>query len=123
MKRAPCTTRVVSALLFALTLWPVAVQAQRSPNLPDSAALNSRSALARYGKWLTLGGALGVATYGVLNNQEADNRYSDLERICLDDPGTCARRPGGAYSDPALEAQYQHVLDLDDRARRVLIAG
>src|SRR5262245_37897154 len=123
MTATRCATRVLPALLLALSFLPGSVAAQRSPSLPDSAALNSRSALARYGKWLTLGGALGAATYGVLNNQEADNRYSELERICRDDPGRCARRPGGAYSDPALEARYQHVLHLDDRARTALIAG
>ena len=57
------TTRapVLAALLLALCLLPGIVHAQKSPNLPDSAALNSRFALARYGKWLTLTGAIASA--------------------------------------------------------------
>ena len=112
-------------LLVGVTasLAPATAAAQRSPNVPDSAALHRRYALARFGKWVTLGSAVASATYGVLANQDADNRYADLERTCLDEPFRCMRTTAGSYADPILESEYQRILKLDSRAHLALVAG
>jgi hypothetical protein len=89
----------------------------------DTAPRANSYALARYGKWVSLGFTATAATYGILANRRADRDYAALERICRDAPARCARTPGGAFSDDALERQYQDVLRLDDRARLALIAG
>ncbi|MGH7460253.1 MAG: hypothetical protein ACREMA_04405 [Longimicrobiales bacterium] len=119
--------RTLGALILFLglttTLVPAPATAQRTPNVPDSAALQRRYPLARFGKWVTLGSAVASATYGVMANQDADNRYADLERTCLAEPFRCTRTTGGSYADPILESEYQRILKLDSKAHIALVAG
>jgi hypothetical protein len=78
----------------------------------------------RVAKWTLAAASAGTALYGFMQNREADDAFSDLERMCQDDFGRCRNRlPGGAYADPAMEAQYQRVRSIDGRARTALVAG
>lgn len=123
------------AVVIALaTAGPLHAQAQpdsrgtRGAATADSAAARQPAAPAwrpvRVAKWTTLAAAAGAASYGFASNRRADRAYEDLERLCQQDRERCsARLPGGAYSDPALEAEYQRIRGLDRRARVALIAG
>ena len=111
------------ALLVVLTIFmlaaPVAAQ-----QVPDTTTRSTRNPLIRVGKWVTFGLAAGAATYGVVANRDADRRYTDLERICEADPARCGPRDtDGQYTDPALEREYQDIVQLDDRAKLSLIAA
>lgn len=78
----------------------------------------------RVAKWTIGAASLGTALYGFVQNRAADDAYSELERMCQAQEEVCRQRlPGGAYADPGLEAQYQDVRRLDQRARVSLIAG
>lgn len=80
--------------------------------------------LLRVAKWTTAAASAGLAVWGVVNNRRADERFEALEQECLLDPARCeSRRPNGAYTDAALETQYQDVRDMDRNARTALIAG
>jgi hypothetical protein len=80
--------------------------------------------LLRVAKWTTATASAGLAVWGVVNNRRADQRFEALEQECLLDPARCEDRlPNGSYADPALEAQYQDVRDMDRNARTALIAG
>ena len=116
---------MVSVLSLALVLGNVEAQQRAPANAPtDSAFRSSRHVLVGVGKWLTLAGAAGAAAWGITSNREADRRYEDLERLCVSDPDRCHRRTsGGAFSDAALEQEYQAILDLDDRAKLALAAA
>ena len=90
----------------------------------DTARVAPRHPVIRVGKWVTLAGAAASATYGIVANRDADERYSDLEQLCQDDPSRCTRRStNGPFTDAALEAEYQDILRLDRRAKYSLAAG
>jgi hypothetical protein len=78
----------------------------------------------RIAKWTAVAGSAGAAAYGFFTNARADDRFRELERACQSDPVRCRDRlPDSRYRDPALEAEYQEILDLDRRSRRALIGG
>ncbi|MEX0893294.1 MAG: hypothetical protein WEB88_14095 [Gemmatimonadota bacterium] len=75
-------------------------------------------------KWGFLGGAAGVAVWGVLESRRADDAYEALEARCAADEAACAARlASGAYADAGLEAAYGDVLAADRRAGRALLAA
>jgi hypothetical protein len=90
----------------------------------DTGRVAPRHPVIRVGKWVTLAGAAASATYGIVANRDADDRYSGLEQLCQDDPSRCTRRStNGPFADAALEAEYQDILRLDRRAKYSLAAG
>jgi hypothetical protein len=114
-----------TAMLLACASLPAALSAQHYQLdwAQDTVTRPVRYPVARFGKWLTLGATTTAATYGVLANRDADERYADLERLCRDQAERCARAPNGEFADRDLEREYQAVLRLDDRARLALIAS
>lgn len=112
--------RLIPVLLLATLLLPAAGAAQEAVRQPEPASLRP----VRVAKWALLLGGAGAAVYGLQQNQQADDAYAELERMCAAAPDTCRQRgPGGAYVDAGLEQQYQRVRDSDGRARSALIAG
>ena len=90
----------------------------------DSATQSSSWRALRVAKWTTAAAAAGAAVYGVMQNRRADERFEQLEQVCVTATWRCLERlPNGAYADAELEAQYQEVRSLDSRARTALIAG
>jgi hypothetical protein len=90
----------------------------------DSSARNSRHVAIRVGKWVSLGAATGAAAYGLVANREADRRYTDLERLCEAAPERCgSRSANGAFTDAALEREYQDIARLDNRAKYSLLGA
>jgi hypothetical protein len=78
----------------------------------------------RIAKWTMVGASVGAALYGFSNNQRADDAYEGLEQMCQADLVRCAARtPGGAYTDPVLESEFQEIRRLDRRARTGLLVG
>ncbi|MEX2285204.1 MAG: hypothetical protein WEE89_22145 [Gemmatimonadota bacterium] len=115
--RWSCTAALLGVMLIA----PAA--AQQSARA-DTVIRPSRHPAIRVGKWVTFGLAAGAASYGVLANRDADERYTDLERICEAAPERCGpRNAGGQYTDAALEREYREIVRLDDRAKLSLIAA
>ena len=104
----------LAVLLTLVLLLPDSVSAQRLQRqaFPQDSARSVRPPIIRYGKWLTLAGAAGAAGWGISANREADRRYEDLERTCLDTPIRCSRQsPNGAFNDAALEGEYQDIVE------------
>ncbi|MBI4410438.1 MAG: hypothetical protein HY561_12065 [Gemmatimonadetes bacterium] len=77
----------------------------------------------RVTKWSTLALSAASAGYGFITNHRADQRFQRIEELCRQESDRCEQGPGGAYLDPDLEAQYQEVVRLDDRARIALVAS
>ena len=89
----------------------------------DSATARSSPILVHYGKWATLGAAIGMGLQAASAHRAADRAFGRLEQYCLTDPHACDQSPGGAYVDPVAERYYQSSLGHDRRARRWLIGG
>jgi hypothetical protein len=71
-----------------------------------------------------VGVSIGAALYGFSNNQQADDAYEELERMCQADLQRCAARTSsGAYIDATLEHEFQEIRSLDRRARTGLLVG
>jgi len=77
----------------------------------------------KYGKWLLLGGSIGMNYLALQAHNDADSVFNVLEENCFADHSLCAIAPGGVYADPESEALYQETLHQDRVARRWLIAG
>ena len=78
----------------------------------------------RVAKWSTLTISTGSLMYGYFQNRAADREYSNIEQLCKNNPGSCARvTDNGPFADAALENRYQTVLRRDDHAKVALIAG
>ena len=120
---------------FAAALAPVAPVAaqQRAPGRFATAESGEMPAMPssapsfrplRIAKWGTAVFTAAVAGIGVASYMRADDRYTELERACVENPTACSQRlPSGAYADPRLEAMYQEVLRYDERARLALIGS
>lgn len=119
--------RTIVALLLAAILPAHAIAQERTAprlNQAEQDTLVVRNPLIRVGKWAALAASAGLLVYGISTNDEADDRYSALEHICIDTPTRCERVPGsGALTDADLEREYQDIVSLDDRARLSLAAG
>jgi len=82
-----------------------------------------RGAFLKVAKWTTLMGSAAALGYGIITNREADRDYDAIEKICEETPERCTRLTNGEYADAELEARYQDVVRLDDRAKLSLTAG
>jgi hypothetical protein len=118
------------ALAAALTLAPLPAAAQEAaqPSAAQSDSTHEMRAHAwrplRIAKWTTAAATAGSALYGFLNNRRADDRFEELEQVCVDAPTRCTSRlPSGAYADADLERDYQEVLAIDGRSRTALVAS
>jgi hypothetical protein len=89
-----------------------------------SPALDAQASPApiKYGKWLLLGGSLGLNLAAAGAHEDADRAFDTLGARCAVDPTLCTI-VGDAYLDPESEALYQESLRHDRRSRRLLIGG
>lgn len=135
------------AVLVVLLSWPAAANAQRlnpptvsahrtsraivtatSPTpaarfaAQDSARRPSGIRPMRVAKWSVLAAAAGAGIYGFLQNNEADDRFRELEQLCQEQQFRCANlTPSGAYADAEFETLYQDVRRLDRRSHLALV--
>src|SRR5690554_610916 len=121
----------IIACTTALTLAAPAAAQQRAPARFDATAgeapatpMRPSFRPLRIAKWSTAALTAAVAGIGLAAYTRADRSYEDLERACVDNPEACSQRlPNGAYADARLEAMYQDVLRMDERARLALIGS
>lgn len=78
----------------------------------------------RLAKWSLLLGSTAAGMYGFVQNNRADDRFEQLERLCQDQAARCEQRMAdGAYADEEFEALYQEVSRLDSRSHTALLAS
>ena len=105
----PTSLRATLCLIAALLAAPGA-EAQSSP------------APIKYGKWLLLGGSLGLNIAAANAHGDADHAFDALRSRCAVNSLLCTIA-GGTYIDPEIEALYQESLRHDRRSRKLLIGG
>jgi hypothetical protein len=76
----------------------------------------------KYGKWLLLGGSLGLNIAAAGAHEDADRAFDTLRERCTVNEALCTIADG-SYLNPESEALYQESLQLDRRSRRLLIGG
>jgi hypothetical protein len=88
----------------------------------DSASRPSGLRPLRVAKWSVIVAAGSAGIYGFLQNNEADDRFRDLERLCQQQQFRCAARTvRGEYEDTEFEDLYQQVRRLDGRSHKALL--
>ncbi|HEU4828593.1 MAG TPA: hypothetical protein VFT04_05310 [Gemmatimonadales bacterium] len=107
---------MTSRLLRSL-LWAAAVLLA----VPSAEAQSSPAPI-KYGKWLLLGGSLGLNLAAAGAHEDADRAFDTLRARCAVDQSLCTIA-GGMYLDPGSEALYQETLRHDRRSRKLLIGG
>jgi len=103
----------------ALVAAPVAAQDQRAA--PDARPWFATAA--KWGKWPTLGAAIGLTAIAISRKADADDFFDRLQLLCVEQPDACRIDPGGAYASPTAESLYQETLRLDGLARQWMIGG
>lgn len=78
---------------------------------------------ARWAKWPTLAGAVGLTAAAFLRKQDANQIYDGLQAFCVADTQNCIQNPDGTYVNPAAEALYQETRRLDRQARNWMLGG
>jgi hypothetical protein len=109
-----------TGLLLAALLPSVPAAAQQ-PAPPDQRAWYVT--VSHWAKWPMLAGALGFTAAAILQKQDADNVYGQLQTLCHDQSDNCILGPDGTYLNAAAESLYQQTLVLDGKARRWMIGG
>lgn len=95
-----------------------------APPVVNDQELGGHGRLLGVAKWVSLTGTVVAASYGFSVNARADEKFEGIEAACELDPERClVREQDGSFTDTELEAMYQDVLSLDDRARVALIAS
>jgi hypothetical protein len=100
------------------------VRLLQSPGIAtqDSASRPSGLRPLRVAKWSVVVAAGGAGIYGFLQNNEADDRFRELERLCQQQQFRCAvRTERGEYADTEFEDLYQQVRRLDGRSHKALL--
>jgi hypothetical protein len=119
-------TFVAGALLIFALNAPVAGQRAETRLFAarDTGAAQAALRPLRVAKWTTFVVGMTMAGYGFSANKRADNRYNEIERLCIATPTRClGHNADGSYTDMELETLYQNVRGLDHRSRAALIAG
>ncbi|HUH11852.1 MAG TPA: hypothetical protein VMK65_02035 [Longimicrobiales bacterium] len=122
-------TPLILSLALLLAAAPAAAQDAMhrfAPAEEGPPTLDGHGALTLTGvaKWMTAAGSVAAAGWGLWAHARADDRYRELEARCLADPPLCSSRgEGGAFTDPALEAEYQDILTLDRHTRWALVGS
>jgi hypothetical protein len=79
--------------------------------------------LVELAKWTASGFALAAGAGAFVIQNDAEDRFEELERFCDESPGVCRDlTESGAYADPALERRYQDIRS-DYRNSRWLLYG
>ena len=109
-----------AALVLFLAIGPQAgsLAAQRS----DSLLVRTPVAV-KYGKWVTLAGAVGMGILAARAHNSADQAFDQLRRYCNFSTARCDQAGDGSYLDPVAEGYYQSSLGHDRTARRWLVGG
>ena len=110
---------VLGLLIFALPLCSAA--SAQEPARQDQRAWYV--AVSHWAKWPMLAGALGFTAAAILQKQDADNVYDQLQTLCRNASESCLLGADGTYVHPDAEALYQETLRLDGKARHWMIGG
>jgi hypothetical protein len=88
----------------------------------DSASRTSGLRPLRVAKWSVVVAAGGAGIYGFLQNNDADDRFHELEQLCQQQQFRCAARTErGEYADTEFEDLCQQVRRLDGRSHKALL--
>jgi hypothetical protein len=111
-------TWIVATLLLTIGVQAGSLAAQRADSL-----IGRTPSLVRYGKWVTLAGAVGMGILAARSHNSADDSFEQLRQYCFPDNARCDQSSNGSYLDPVAEGYYQSSVRHDRQARRWLLGG
>ena len=115
------TGRVVIALAASLALARPALGQRVETRFDDEP--EGENPVVEIGKWSSGALALAAGAWAFVIQNDAEDRFEALERLCETDPAACATSEGSdEYADPALESRYQDIRQ-DYRNSRWLLLG
>ena len=109
-------------MLMILALLP-ALPGNARGQAADTLSARQVPVIAKAGKWVALGAALGMGLLAASSHDKAESAYGDLEQYCAPDRRRCDLTGSGTYADPVTEGFYQTSLRYDRHARRWFIGG
>lgn len=121
-KRQHATTAAI--LVVLATSWPLVSSA--SAQQPSDLQPGHRSwvvSFAQWAKWGTLASAVGLTAVAIFRNDDANDIFRGLNRLCAAAPDACLLGDDGRYIDAGAEALYEETVRLDGQARSWMVAG
>jgi hypothetical protein len=109
----------LALILASLPLCPSAYAQQSGSPSPR----RWYASVSHWAKWPALVGALGLTAAAIIQKDDADKVYDQLQTLCRDASDACILGPTSTYVNPDAEALYQETLRLDGKARRWMIGG
>ncbi len=108
-------------VLAILLTWAVALPAQDTSLAPTH--VPPVSPVIKWGKWVTLGAAIGFTIAGVVQHNHAQDSWNQLISRCSLDNEKCALNSNGQYADYDSEVLYEQTVYYDHLARHRIIIG
>ncbi len=106
---------------LGLIMWAGVVSAQ------DTSLALTRvppvSPVVKWGKWVTLGAAIGFTVAGVVQHNHAQDQWNQLLARCNVDNAKCILGADGQYVDKETETLYEHTVYYDHLARHRIVIG
>jgi hypothetical protein len=118
--------------LVCLGAWTAPLAGQDSTLAPSgggggAAGIPSESGLGQqvihWGKWVTLGTAIGLTVAAVVQHNHAQDAWNQLLTLCNSNSQACTLKPDGTYERYAAESLYSLTVYYDHLARRRIIVG
>ena len=114
------------AIPLGLLAWVAALSAQDTSL--TAGRVTPSSPIIHWGKWVTLGAALGLTVAAVVQHDHAQDRWNELQALCRDDNQACALTSSGTYDTSTpngyqAELLYEETVYYDHLARRRLVLG
>lgn len=115
------TRRLLTVFCLLACAFPLRAQ--------DSTAVQTGfgHAVIHWGKWVTLGAAVGLTFAALIQHDHAQEQWNQLTARCDPniggEPALCSLDANGVYRDNTSETLYEHTVYYDHLARRRIVIG
>ncbi len=106
---------------ICLLAWAGVLSAQDTSLTP--ARVPPISPVIKWGKWVTLGAAIGFTVAGVVQHNHAQDSWNQLLTRCGRDNQKCMLDASGKYEDYESELLYEETVYYDHLARHRIVIG
>jgi len=112
-------------MLIAFIAWTSFLTAQDTSvtGAGTASQIPTASPIIHWGKWVTLGAAIGFTVAAVVQHNHAQDYWNQLQRLCTTNNQACMLGSDGRYQAYEAELLYQQTIYYDHLARHRIVIG